>query len=69
MNMVPTTVDPVSTEPRMFPGILHENERRRSRRISSSGGSEGASAEMMTLALARLAVKEQEEVDRNEESE
>ena len=53
----------------MFPGILHENEKRRSRRISSSGGSEGASTEMMTPALAKLAVKEQEEVDQDEQSE
>lgn len=59
----PVAADPVLTEPRMIPGILHENERRRSRRISISGGSDGASG------LAKLAVKEQEEADQNEQSE
>ena len=68
-NIHPVTTDPVLTEPRMLPGILHENERRRSRRISGSGGPEGASTETITHGLARLAVREQEEVDQNEQSE
>lgn len=69
MTMQPAAADPGSMEPRMFPGILHENERRRSRRISSSGGSEGASTETIRSGLATFAVKEQEEVDQNEQSE
>jgi hypothetical protein len=69
MTILPGAADPVSTEPRMFPGILHENERRRSRRISNSGGSEGASTETITPALAKLSVKEQEEVNQEEQSE
>jgi hypothetical protein len=68
MTMPPGAADPASTEPRMFPGVLHENERRRSRRISTSGGSEVASSEIITPALATLAVKEQEEVDSDEQS-
>jgi hypothetical protein len=69
MTILPGAADPVSTEPRMFPGILHENERRRSRRISNSGGSEGASTETITPALARMSVKEQEEEDQEDQSE
>ena len=69
MTIHPVVADPVLTEPRMIPGILHENERRRSRRISSSGGSEGASTETITPGLARLAVKEQEEAEQNEQLE
>ena len=53
----------------MFPGILHENERRRSRRISSPVGSDGTSAETTTPALMKLALKEQNEVGHDEESE
>lgn len=69
MSIHPVATDHVLTEPRMFPGILHENERRRSRRISGSGGPEIASAETITPGLARLAVREQEEVNQNEQSE
>lgn len=68
MTMLPAAADPVSTEPRMFPGILHEKERRRSRRVSTSGWSEGTSTETMTPGLAKLSVKEQEEVDHDEQS-
>ncbi|KAF7506951.1 putative zinc finger protein [Endocarpon pusillum] len=69
LTIHPVGADPVLTEPRMIPGILHENERRRSRCISSSGGSEGASAETITPGLAKLAVKEQAEADQNEQAE
>jgi hypothetical protein len=68
-TMLPAAADRASTEPRMFPGILHSNEKRRSRRISSSGGSEGANTETMTPALAKMAVKEQDEVGQDEQSE
>lgn len=68
MIMLPATGDPVSTEPRMFPGILHEKERRRSRPISSSGGSKGASIDTTTPALAKVAVTEQEAVDQDGQS-
>lgn len=62
--MPPTAAVSGSTEPRMIPGLLLENEKRRSRRISSSGMSELAtSAEMMIPGLATLAVPEDEEVD------
>jgi hypothetical protein len=61
--------DPATTEPRMFPGILYEKERRRSRRFSSAGGSEGTSTETVIPELAKFAVKEQEEVDQDEQSE
>jgi len=67
MTLHVMAADPASIEPRIFPGILHENERRRSRRISSSGGSDGASTETIRSGLAKLAVKEQGEVDQNEE--
>jgi hypothetical protein len=68
LNMLPPAADPASTEPRMFPGLLHENERRRSRRISTSGGSEAASMETMTVSLAKMAVKEQADVEEECES-
>jgi hypothetical protein len=55
---LPIAADPGSIEPRIFPGIIHEKERKRSRRISSAGGSEGSGSLAMTPAMARLAVKE-----------
>jgi hypothetical protein len=67
VTMHPVPVDPTSIEPRMFPGMLHENERRRSRRISSSCGSDGASTETIRSGLAKLAVKKQRESDQDEE--
>lgn len=69
-TMLPAAAaDPATTEPRMFPGILYEKERRRSRRFSSAGGSEGTSTETVIPELAKIAVKEQEEVDQDEQSE
>jgi hypothetical protein len=65
MTLHAVVADSASREPRMFPGILHENERRRSRRISSSGASDGASTETIRSGLAKLAVKEQGETDQN----
>ena len=66
--VLPTAADPASTEPRIVPGVLHENERRRGRRISGSGGSEAAITEAITPGLAKMTVKEQEEVDRYDQS-
>ena len=66
LTMLPAAAGHASTEPRMFPGILHESERRRSRRISSSGGSEGGGTETMKPGLAKLAVEEQDEVGQEE---
>ena len=68
VTMHPAGADPVSTEPKMFPGILHENERRRSRRLSSSGASDGASTETIAPGQAKFAAKEREASGGNEKS-
>lgn len=45
MTMLPAEADIAIPEPRMIPGILHEKERRRSRRVSRCGEHEDASTE------------------------
>ena len=72
MIMLPAEADPAFPqpfpEPRMIPGILHDKERRRGRRVSRCGEHEDATTETMTPVLARLASKEPEEVDGDEQS-
>lgn len=63
MSMLPAAADPALPEPKMFPGILHDKEKRRSRQVSSAGGSETVSTETTKPVLAKLAAQEQEEVD------
>lgn len=70
--MLPLMEDSPVDEPRIFPGILHETEKRRSRRISTAGftssEADGASMDTITPGLASLAVTEQEEIRQDEES-
>ena len=54
----------------MLPGILHENERRRSRKVSGAGATGGserastsASTHAVTSGLANVALQAQKEVD------